>query len=159
MRKRLALLFYRVARWLAPDYFNNRLQSIAEIRARIGVLRERYCSLPARVRLGSEGRFVANELHSLEAVYKSVEAYGKRDDYEILKIEIQLPELLTKGGIQRVMKGEDPVEVLAQEQKRKLFEALAAALSQSVEIENFMYRREYGEVKVLGIRLYLKHDK
>lgn len=138
MRKRLALLCFRVARWLAPDYFANRLQSLHEIRMRIGVLRERYCAMPAKQREGREGRFVVAELHSLESVYKSAAAhYGTR--YELVKVEVQIAETRELS-------------------KTKLFQGMAAALAQSAEIEKFMYFREYGEVRVAGIHLYLKHE-
>lgn len=154
MRKYLALLCYRVARWLAPDYFCNRLQSLQEIRIRIGVLRERICQLPKKRLCGREGRFIISELHSLESIYKSTAAYNVQ--YELVKIEIAQPSILGPIVPHEYTSPEDHFKG---ECKKQLFAALAGGLAKSAEIEKFMYFREYGNFKTVGIELYLKHDK
>lgn len=131
------MLCYRAARWLAPEYFANRLQSLLEIRIRIGVLRERINCLSAKRRNGWEGRILLGELQSLEGIFKSTSEYADR--YELLKIEVEAGEAKELS-------------------KRKLFQGVAAALAQSAEIEKFMYFREYGETRVAGIHLYLRHE-
>lgn len=156
MRKRLALFCFRVARWLAPDYFANKLQSITEIRMRMLVLRNRFETLSAKERDGPEGRFIVSDLQSLEGIYKSVADYGAR--YELVKVEIEAPKGLTKGGQQRVLKGEEGATVLHEETKRALFSAVVSGFTASAEIEKFMYFREHGKIKTVGIRLYLKHE-
>ena len=159
MNKRIALLLYRVARWLAPEYFSNRLRTIKEMRVRIGVLRERVCSMPRRRLIGREGRFVIDELQSLEGIYKTAAAYySERDQYQLLRIEIPQVNKLSQSGQQRVLAGEKLTRVIADEQKRTLFEAVAAGLAQSSEIEQHIYHSELGSYKTVGIRLYLKDN-
>jgi hypothetical protein len=157
LKRRIALLCLRMVRWLAPELLNNRLQSLNEMRQRIGFLREWLSELPGKQLQGATARMRMKELQDLESVYKSAEKFGSQR-YEMVKIEVRKENTLTRAGMARVRAGEDHIVVLNEERKRKLFEGVAAGLAQSAEIEKFIYFREYGEIKTVGIHLYLKHD-
>jgi hypothetical protein len=152
MRKRLALLCFRVARWLAPLFFAKDGDSLAEIRLNIGVLRGYLESMPGKARRGAEGAHVAEQLRRLESKYKALIEYGA---YELVKIEVAQPTIPNKIVPHNATSPQEHLRITAKEQ---LFAAVAKGLSQSAEIEKFMYFRVHGTVKTVGIRLYLKHN-
>lgn len=149
MKKYFALLAYRVARYLAPEYFANRLQSLNEMRVRLNVLRLRLCNMSRRSLNGFEGQHIAAEVRSLEAIYKSVAEYENK--YELMKIEIR------NQPLPKTVKG-DKEQLQRDLNKRRLFEAMAGGLAESAEVEKFMYSRKHGKIDVVGIEIYLKHN-
>lgn len=161
MKTKLALLCYRVARWLAPALFD-RPDSLDAIRRRLHVLRKEYEAMTAKQRNSAKGNYVLREVHDLQKIYRGVEAIGAQ--YEQVKVEIPFDastHVLTVRDRKRLK--DDPklstLEVIREDGKRLLFAAVVEGFANSKEIEKFLYFGKYPNgAQTIGIRLYLRHE-
>lgn len=162
MKTKLALLCYRVARWLAPLLFRFPPKDITGLRMRRNELTRHYDQLVAKKRNGLEGTYVAHNIQNLTALLRATEAIGAQ--YEQVKVEIAFDpstHILTQRDRKRLK--DDPtlstLGVIHEDGKRLLFAAIVEGFAKSPEVDKFLYFAKYPSgAKTIGIRLYMRHE-
>jgi hypothetical protein len=164
MKTKLAMLCYRVARWLAPFYFDYPEFTIKQMRRYRQELADEYNDYTRRQRYSTLGVYVMKRIAEVSREVSSMERDRELEAYEQVKIEIKYDEstLITRAGREKLKA--DPTltraEVMREEAKRRLFSAMVEGFAQSKEIDTQLYFREVSkDLRTIGIRLYFKHAK
>lgn len=162
-RAKLALLCYRVARWLAPQLFKLPDFTVKAMREYQKELATEWVTMPAKKRYDPRGIYVQERLAAINREVDRLELLSAQ--YEEVKIEIRYDpstHVLSKEG--RAKLRDDPklstLTVIQQEIKQQLFSAMVAGFAQSAEIDLHLYFREVNkDLTTIGIRLYFKHGQ
>lgn len=157
MKTKIALLFYRVARWLAPSLFKWPDFTIKTMGDYVRELATEYQDV--RNRYGARGIWLHDRI---TAAQRNLEYLKLTGAYEELKIEIRYDPVTVSRAVSAELK-KDPrlsrQDVIAIENKRRLLEAVAAGLAQSARIDRHLYFRDLGNgERALGIKLYVRHE-
>lgn len=145
----------RLAMKLAPDFFRHRPHSIRAINERLLWAKSMYMTLRPSDPMHKYLNVMVQDLEiALTVLQHAGFQAEKLRQFEELKVEVQLKTRESAHGLRNM-----PDDELAKLNKRELFRGVAEGLANSGEVDKFIYTREYGELKVIGIRLYVKHEQ